>query len=541
MNYPEPDQWIWWKHGVLYHIYPRSFMDSNGDGIGDIQGIISKLKYISDLGADGIWLSPIYESPMVDFGYDVSNFRKIDPVFGTMDDFMQLIREAHSLGIRVILDMILNHTSEQHNWFKDSRSSLDSDKREWYIWRDGKKDKSPNNWKSVAGGSAWEYDEATDQYYYHSFFREQPDLNWRNEELSREFFEDIKYWLDLGVDGFRLDVINLIVKDKKFRNNPYFLGIPFLQDHTYTRNRRKSIGIVRELRKLVDLYLNKVLVGEVYTQPPGNSEVAARYLDEGKGLHMAFDFSLIFQYWSARKYFNCIQKWYKCIPVNGWPCNVLSNHDLFRSVDRFPWRRHKDEKAKVAAMLLLTLKGTPFIYYGEEIGMRNAKIKRRDIQDPFGKRYWPFFTGRDKARTPMQWDDTKYAGFSSVIPWLPLNRDSIARNVEFQGKETDSILLFYKDLINIRKRLLSLQMGRWVPLLTGRGGVLVYMRVHHDERTIIFLNFTSHTKRISLPAHSYGYVLFSTHRRAKEIHFFRDLRVLPFEATIFTETQTWTT
>jgi alpha-glucosidase len=421
----------------------------------------------------------------------------------------------------------------------ESRSSETSSKRDWYIWRDGIGKQPPNNWKSLAGGSAWEFDEIRSQYYYHSFFKEQPDLNWRNEELSKVFFKDIEYWLELGVDGFRLDVINMIAKDKKFRNNPYFLGIPFLQDHIYTRNRRKSFKIVRDLRKLSETYSDKVLVGEIYTQPPGNSEVAARYLDEGKGLHMAFDFSLIFQFWSAKKYFQSIRKWYEHIPVSGWPCNVLSNHDLFRSIDRFPWRRYKEEKAKVAAMLLLTLKGTPFIYYGEEIGMRNAKIKHRDIRDPFGKKYWPFYTGRDKARTPMQWDNSIHAGFSSHKPWLPVNDDSVFRNVQYQENQADSLLNFYRELISIRKQLVSLQMGRWVPLLTGASGVLVYARIHKEERTIVVLNFTSFRKRISLPAHSFGYVLFSTHRKQREIHFFRELRIFPFESTIFTETQNW--
>ena len=527
------EPWIWWKHGVIYHIYPRSFMDSNGDGVGDIQGVINKLDYLAELGIDAIWLSPVFLSPMVDFGYDVSDYRKIDPVFGTMDDFKLLIQKAHEIGIMVISDMILNHTSVQHNWFKESRSSENNPKRNWYIWKEGKNGKPPNNWKSAVGGSAWELDGKTGHYYYHSFFKDQPDLNWRDEELSETFFQELRFWLDLGVDGFRLDVINFIAKDKKFRDNPYLFSNPLFQSHVFTRNRPKSFKIVKELRKLTDQYNNRVLIGEIYTTPPGNSKIAGSYLADGYGIHLAFDFSLIFRTWNARNYFDCISEGYRSIPNKGWPAIVLSNHDLFRSIDRFPWRRHKDEKAKVTAALLLTLKGTPFIYYGEEIGMRNSKIKRRDIRDPLGKLYWPFFKGRDKARTPMQWDSTEHGGFSSVKPWLPVNKDAIFRNVENQKDEEESLLNFYRDLIKLRKTCLSLQQGSWIPLLTGRKGVLIYARILEEERIIIVLNFRGRKTRINLAEHSSGSVLVSTHRNTNVIYYFQDLWLSPYEVSIF--------
>jgi alpha-glucosidase len=533
MEPKQSESWIWWKHGVLYHIYPRSFMDSNGDGIGDLQGIISKLDYLSSLGVDGIWLSPVYLSPMVDFGYDVSDYRKTDPVFGTLEDFKMLISKAHDIGIRVISDMILNHTSNQHPWFQESRSSNDNSKRNWYIWKDGYEGVPPNNWKSAVGGSAWEFDKITGQYYYHSFFKEQPDLNWRNPELAEAFYKELKFWLELGVDGFRLDVINFIAKDKKFRDNPYLWGIPLLQRHLFTRNRSKSLKIVRELRKLVDQYENRVLIGEIYTMPPGNSKIASNYLADGKGIHMAFDFSLIFRSWIANKYSRCIREGYRHIPEKGWPCIVLSNHDLFRSIDRFPWRRHIEEKAKVAAALLLTLKGTPFIYYGEEIGMRNGRIRRGDIQDPLGKRFWPFFTGRDKARTPMQWNSGKNGGFSTVKPWLPANADNMQRNVEIQEKEESSLLNFYRILIKIRKENLPLQQGQWVPMITGRNGILVYARILGEERIVVVLNFTGRKKRMVLPEHSSGQVLFSTHRKEYEIYYFQNPWIYPFEVSVF--------
>ncbi len=452
MNKRASDPWIWWKHGVIYHIYPRSFQDSDGDGIGDIRGIIRRLGYLKDLGIDGIWISPMYKSPMVDYGYDVSDYRAIDPVFGTMNDFTELLGKAHELGIRIILDMILNHTSKEHPWFVESSSSLYNPKRNWYIWKEGILGSQPNNWKSAIGGSAWKFDEKTGEYYLHSFFEEQPDLNWRDEELPGVFFEEMKFWLDKGVDGFRLDVINLIAKDKKFRSNPVLFGISALQKHVYTRNRKRSVTIVTQIRELLDRYKNKVSIGEIYTHPPGDAKTAARYLANGNnGIHLAFDFSLIFSSWNAHSYFKSIQSWYKSLPEDGWPCNVLSNHDLLRSIDRFPWRTNREEKAKVAATLLLTMKGTPFIYYGEEIGMHNTHIAKTDIRDPLGKRYWPLFSGRDKSRTPMQWKSEPNGGFTSGIPWLPLNKDIRFRNVRQQEGEPGSLLNHYRNLIRLSK------------------------------------------------------------------------------------------
>ena len=532
MELQKTEPWIWWKHGVIYHIYPRSFMDSNGDGVGDLPGIISKLDYLSELGIDGIWLSPVYLSPMVDFGYDVTDYRTIDPIFGTMEDFTQLLTKAHALGISVICDMILNHTSDQHPWFLESRSSKENPKRNWYIWKDGTKKGPPNNWRSAAGGSAWEFDKATGQYYYHSFFKEQPDLNWRDPDLTKDFFAELKFWLDLGVNGFRLDVINMIAKDKRFRNNPHFFRIPLFQDHVFTRNRPKSYKIVRQLRKLTDQYEDRVLIGEIYTMPPGDTGIAASYLDEGQGIHMAFDFSLIFRSWSARKYFKCITDWYANVPETGWPCNVLSNHDLFRNIDRYPWRRNKDKKAKVAAALLLTLRGTPFIYYGEEIGMRNTRIRSKDIRDPLGKRYWPLFSGRDKARTPMQWSPAINGGFTTGRPWLPVNPDIENRNVELQTGEEASLLNFYRNLIRLRKAHPVLSHGRWVPLIAGLNGILAYARVYNEERMVIILNFTGRQKKISLPEQSFGSIVFSTHRHPDDIYYFQELMIFPFEVTI---------
>ena len=527
------EPWVWWKHGVIYHIYPRSFQDSNGDGVGDIRGIIRRLEYLKELGVDGIWISPMYKSPMVDFGYDVSGYREIDPAFGTMEDFMELLEKAHNAGIRVIMDMILNHTSDQHPWFIESSSSLNNPKRNWYIWKDPVLGSPPNNWKSAVGGSAWKFHEQSGQFFMHSFFEQQPDLNWRDPDLPGVFFEEMKFWLDLGIDGFRLDVINMIAKDKKFRNNPVLFGIQAFQKHIYTRNRKRSVTIVTQIRKLLDLYENTTAIGEIYSLPPGNAKTAARYLAGGHaGIHLAFDFSLIFSSWNAHAYYKCIKNWYDNIPPDGWPCNVLSNHDLFRSIDRIPWRTNTEEKAKVAAALLLTLRGTPFIYYGEEIGMHNGNIRRRNIRDPLGKRYWPMFTGRDKARTPMQWDMEPNAGFTGGMPWMPLNGDIRSRNVKLQEGESNSLLNHYRKLIQIRKSCEAIQKGSWIPITNGQDGILSYFRKSENERILVILNFTRQQRAFSLHEHTYGKVLFSTHRTIEEFSYFQDMQIAPFEATI---------
>jgi alpha-glucosidase len=525
--------WVWWKHGIFYHIYPQSYSDSNGDGIGDINGIISNLDYLSELGITAIWLSPIYESPMHDCGYDISDYKKIDPTFGTLDDFKSLLKQAHDHGIRVIMDLVMNHTSHLHPWFTESRSSRDNSKRDWYIWKDGINGKKPNNWRSAYGKSSWEYDDLTDQYYLHTFFREMPDLNWRNKEMRKEFFSEVRYWLDLGVDGFRLDVINLIVKDKKFRNNPIYLGIPWIQKHLYTRNRPKSLKITWQLRKLLDEYDDRMSVGEIYALPPGNPATVADYLGSGdNSIHLAFDFSLIFLPWSAKRYYNCLKTWYGHIPENGWACNVLSNHDLARSTTRFGRNRHHLEKSKVLATLLLTIKGTPFIYYGEEIGMTNGRVKKNQIVDPLGKRFWPFFKGRDRARTPMQWSPEKHAGFSIHTPWLPVNDNYLDLNVKVETRDPNSVLNFYKKMISLRNARPALQYGEWNPVMKGEHGILSYFRSLRDENILVILNFRNRPGKMTLSLPGEGIVILSTHRQKGILIKAAEVRLYPYEALV---------
>jgi len=529
----------WWKRGVIYQIYPRSFADSNGDGIGDLPGIIEKLDYLADLGVDAIWLSPIHPSPMADFGYDVSDYRGIDPVFGTLADFDRLVGEARRRGIRVVMDLVLNHTSDRHRWFLESRSSRDNPRRNWYIWRDGRGGGPPNNWMASFGGGAWEWDAPTGQYYLHSFMREQPDVNWRNAELKEAMFAAVRFWLDRGVAGFRLDVINWLIKDEMLRSNPFGFGPtprPYdLQKHLFDRNRPETHPIIRELRALVDSAGERMLVGEVYSEPPGDPALSASYLGQGDELHLAFDFSLLFSKWSAARFFRSVDRWAQALPPGGWPCHVLSNHDQRRSAGRLARgsRSEADARARVAAVLLLTLRGTPFLYYGEELGMRDGRIRRSEIVDPIGKRYWPLNRGRDAERTPMPWTDAENAGFTSGRPWLPVDPEHRKSNVELQARDPASLLNFYKRLIALRRERRALTAGEWIPAATGKRGVIAYYRVAGDERLFVALNFVRSPRKVALEAPGDWRVLCSSRRAAGETQSGLALSLGPYEATIW--------
>jgi alpha-glucosidase len=498
----------WWKHGVVYHIYPNSFKDSNNDGIGDIPGIINKLDYLAELGVDAIWLSPIYPSPMVDVGYDIADYKSIDDQYGTMDDFKNLLNEAHKKGIRIIMDLVLNHTSDLHPWFLKSRSSKNSPKRDWYIWmppKDGKKGKKPNNWKTNFGKKAWRYDHKTREYYYHSFFWQQPDLNWRNPEVKKAMFDIMRYWLDMGIDGFRLDVINLLFKDPELRDNEYHF---FVKSKIHNRNHPEVYDLLKDFRQLLDSYPQKTSVGEIYVQPPGDPTLATSFLGNGKDmLHMVFDFSLVFTLWRAPGYYKTINNYYNKIPESGWPCFFLSNHDIGRSIKRLLWERNKYAKAKLHAVLLLTLKGTPFIYYGDEIGMENVSIPKNHIRDLYGRLLYPFFGGRDRARTPMQWSDKPNAGFSKQTPWLPVSENYTAINVKTDGT---GILSTYKALLSLRKQYVTLQKGNITFLNKGENNILAYSRKFEQEEFVILLNF-SNKRRKYADSFNNAEILFSTH------------------------------
>jgi len=502
----------WWKYGVVYHICPASFKDSNHDGIGDIPGIIKKLDYLTKFGIDAIWLSPIYPSPMVDFGYDIVDYKNINEQYGTMDDFKKLLDEAHKRGIRIIMDLVLNHTSDLHPWFIESKSSKDNPKRDWYIWmppKEGKKDRRPNNWRTNFGKKAWRYDQNTKEYYYHSFFREQPDLNWRNPEVKKAMFDIARYWLDMGVDGFRLDVVNLLYKDSTLKDNEFRL---FGKSKIYNRNQYEVYELLKDLRKLLDNYPEKTSVGEIYVMPPGDPALAATFLGNGSDmLHLVFDFSLIFTSWKAFNYYKIIDNYYQKLPKNSWPCFFLSNHDIGRSIKRLFWESNKYSKAKLHAVLLLTLKGTPFIYYGDEIGMENVLIPKKHIRDLYGKLLYPFFRGRDRARTPMQWNDKPHAGFSKHMPWLPVSENYMDINVK---KDGTTILNTYKTLLSLRKQHVALQKGDIVFLNKGEDNVLVYSRIYAHEEFVVFLNFSNSEKKYA-GSFDDAKILFSTHGTMK--------------------------
>lgn len=479
----------WWEHGIIYEIYARSFQDSNGDGIGDLSGIRSRLDYLRWLGIDAIWITPIYPSPMKDFGYDVADYCDIDPVFGTLQDFDRLVEEAHKKSLRIILDFVPNHTSDQHPWFLESRSSRNNPKRDWYIWRNAKPDGSPpNNWISNFGGNAWEWDAATGQYYYHAFLKEQPDLNWRNPELRAAMHNVLRFWLDRGVDGFRVDVLWHLMKDPEFRDNPPNPAYEphqaeiekFLQIHS--ADHPDIHTVVQEIRKVIDRYRDRVLIGEIYLPI---ERLVAYYGREAGETHLPFNFQLLQTPWNARRLAAVIDEYDGVIPEDHWPNWVLSNHDKPRIAARIGLAQ-----ARVAAMLLLTLRGTPTLYYGDEIGMAEISIPLEFVKDPWERNEPGLGLGRDPQRTPMQWDSSANAGFTTARPWLPLSPASDRCNVECLAKEQQSILSLYRRLISYRQSSPALTGGRYRRIAV-RGGhdLLCYERNTGSQRVIVVLNF----------------------------------------------------
>jgi alpha-glucosidase len=504
MREPQGDGARWWQKGVVYQIYPMSFMDRNGDGIGDLKGVISKLDYLNDgteksLGIDAIWFSPIYPSPNKDFGYDISDYRDIDPRYGSLDDFKLLLREAHDRNIRIVMDLVINHTSDQHPWFIEACKGRENPHHDWYLWHEGKKGKAPNNWFAAFDRKAWWWVDDVRKFYLSTWCRYQPEVNWRNPKLKEAMFGVIRFWLDLGVDGYRIDVINWFMKDEQFRSNPYRLSLrpPDYQRHIYDRNRPEVHDLCREIRDLVDGYEDRFTVGEVFTN---SAKTAASYYGDGDELHMAFNFAFLFQKWGASNFLRVIDKWESLIQGRGWPTYTLSNHDLpGRHYSRYAKGDETDRRARVAAAMLLTLRGTPFLYYGEEIGMSNRRIARKQIQDPLGKKYWPLLKGRDPGRTPMQWDASPHGGFSAVEPWLPVHSNHRVVNVEKQAKDPASLLTFYRELIWLRKKTPALCQGTYRSLVSGAKDYLAYLRSHEDQTVLVMLNFVAKGVSFTLP------------------------------------------
>ncbi len=493
------DNFCWWRDGIIYQIYPRSFADSNGDGIGDLQGIISKLGYLNELGIDAIWFSPFYPSPEIDFGYDISNYLDVDPRFGTLADFDELITTAHTFGIRVVLDMVANHTSDQHAWFIESRSSRENPRRDWYIWKDGAgSGRPPNNWKSCFGGSSWEYDACSRQYYLHTFATQQPDVNWRNPQLRKALLDVFRFWLDRGADGFRLDVFNAYFKDEHFQNNPGQLGLRDYdqQKHIHDMDQPEMIPLLQELRTLMDEYPERYTVGEIFLPTP---EKTVHYTGNDL-LHAAFssdliESELIFP-WSAGWVAQKINKRDNLFDSAGiWPTTMLSNHDKPRTASRYV-KGENDDQAFTAMAVLLTVRGTPFIYYGEEIGMRNISLKRNEIMDPPGQKYWPIYQGRDGFRSPMQWRDAPFASFSTTKPWLPVHSNYHQRNVASQQENPQSLWNFTRQLIALRRAYPALRRGSFHIFFRTDTGVMAYERKLDEQRILVCINFSSSMRQV---------------------------------------------
>jgi len=502
----DPEHPEWWQHAVFYEIYPRSFADSNNDGVGDLKGITSKLDYLQDLGVDAIWISPCFPSPQVDFGYDVSDYENIDPMYGSMTDFDMLSREAKKRGIHIILDFVVNHSSDQHKWFLDSKSSRTSEHRDWYIWRDGKgPGQPPNNWNSDFGGSAWKFDPTTNQYYYHYFYTQQPDLNWRNPAVKDAMFDVTRWWYKRGVSGFRLDAVDTLFEDPNLHDNPVTGGInPYgdpYEEKKYTTKLPEVHEALRGLRKVTDEY-NGVLIGETWT---ANIAELNKYYGESNNelqLPMDFLFTTVNKLSPAefRKQIAAVNS------ASGWPTFVISNHDIVRSYDRYGDGQHNDQIAKLMAGLYLTLRGTPILYYGEEIGMKTTPPTRKeDVKDPIGRTGWPKEKGRDGERTPMQWDESANAGFSTAAPWLPVPPTAKTHNVADESRDPESVLAFYKNVLKVRHTNKALLNGSYVPLNENDQNVLSYLRAYGDQAVLVALNMSGAEQRVNFDISQRGF------------------------------------
>lgn len=508
---------FWWQKAVIYQIYPRSFQDSNGDGIGDLAGITQRLDYLAELGVGAIWLSPFYRSPMKDFGYDVADYCDVDPIFGTLEDFDALVAGAHERGIKVIVDWVPNHTSDEHPWFLESRSSRDNPKRDWYIWRDAKPDGSPpNNWGSHFGGSTWEWDEKTGQYYFHQFVVGQPDLNWRNPDVRQAMYDVLRFWMRRGVDGFRMDVINLIIKHPDMPDQPLIAGatgraendLYGRQEHLYDQDYEGIHEVMREIRAVLDEFPEKVAIGEVWL--PLDRWKLYYGTAEQPELHLPFNFRLTLPEvrWEADALRHEIALIEAAVPPHGFPNYVLNNHDIKRFTTRIG-----QTQARVAALLLLTLRGTPTLYNGEEIGMVDGVIAEDQVQDPQGLILGVAYT-RDVCRTPMQWDDSPQAGFTTGKAWLPVNPDYVTRNVQAQRADARSMLALYRKLIALRSQESALITGAYASVDAPQG-VLAYTRSDDSATYLVALNLTGEVKTFT-SAHTGQIVIDTGLQRAGE-------------------------
>ncbi len=504
----DPD---WWRGAVIYQVYPRSFQDTNGDGIGDLNGITERLEHIASLGADAIWISPFFKSPMKDFGYDVADYCAVDGMFGTIEDFDQLVAAAHARGIRVIIDQVLSHTSDQHPWFKESRSSKDNDKADWYVWADAKPDGTPpNNWLSIFGGSAWEWDTTRCQYYLHNFLASQPDVNFHTMAAQDALLETVEFWLKRGVDGFRLDTVNFYVHSQGLetnppsqpedRNSPEAPAVnPYnWQDHIHDKSQPENLEFLKRLRALLDRYPGQTTVGEIGDGPRSLRTMAA-YTSGGDKLHMCYTFDFLSPIFTKDHFVRRIRA-FEAIVGDGWPCWAFSNHDIVRHVSRWTSDGDYDGVAKIAAAILLSLRGSVCLYQGEELGLTEADIAFEDLQDPYGIRFWPEYKGRDGCRTPMVWESNGiYGGFSTGKPWLPVPQEHIARAANREDVDRSSVLALYRRMIAFRKAHPALVLGT-IEFFDTPDDVLGFIRATAGETVLAIFNLGTTAATVPLPA-----------------------------------------
>jgi alpha-glucosidase len=531
----------WWKRAVFYEVYLRSFQDSNGDGIGDLNGLRQRLPYLADLGVDAVWITPFYPSPQIDFGYDISDHESVDPTCGTLGDFDALRTDAHRLGLRIVIDIVLNHTSDQHRWFSASRSSRHAPLREWYVWRDGQPDGSPpNNWQSAFGGPAWTLDPGTGQWYYHAFYPQQPDLNWRNPAVEARMFATLKFWVDRGVDGFRLDAVNTLFEDPELRDNPT-LAEPRLkltgaitQEFTHTRGLPEVHAVLRRLRSAVAQWSDEaVLISEAYVD---TLPELVRFYGANDEMHLPFNFFLAQVPERRAELFRRVAGDIEDECRGHWPSLVLSNHDVARACDRYAQGASPDRVALLLATLLLTLRGTPFMYYGEEIAMRTEPPTTLDeVLDPVGRRFWPWYKGRDGVRRPIAWEPANPEfGFSAGTPWLTPPAGARLRNVQMQLASASSVLNYYRRLLALRRSTPALLTGRY-RALDSAVDVLAYQRVEQEQRITVMLNMAETPQRAALGTDDVGEVLIGTDRPRGERVELASMTLAPLEAVVFAD------
>ncbi|MCL6706908.1 alpha-glucosidase family protein [Pseudomonas sp. R2.Fl] len=505
----DPD---WWRGAVIYQVYPRSFQDTDGDGLGDLKGVTRRLSYIASLGVDAIWLSPFFTSPMADMGYDVSDYCGVDPMFGTLADFDAMMAEAHRLGLKVIIDQVISHSSDQHVWFRESRSSRDNPKADWYVWANAKPDgTAPTNWLSVFGGPAWEWDGVRKQYYMHNFLSSQPDLNFHNREVQDALLQTLRFWLDRGVDGFRLDTVNYYFHDKKLRDNPPHMpdsedaGLdapdvnPYgMQNHLHDKTQPENVAFLKRLRDVLDEYPDRATVGEV-GDGARSLRTVADYTSGGDKLHMCYTFDLLGPHFTPEHIRRCVTAFEMAV-ADGWVCWAFSNHDVNRHVSRFMHDETERETiAKLAISVLSSLRGSICLYQGEELGLPEAELSFADLRDPYGIRFWPAFKGRDGCRTPMPWEVGRdHAGFSSVKPWLPVSAEQRALAVDGQEGHPHSVLAHYRKTLAFRKAHAPLRSGKMTFIATNEDA-LAFTREAGGEKLLFVFNLGREELEMTLP------------------------------------------